>query len=386
MKIVLQKLTKRYPNRNKKIKEDVIAVNNFNFEIPDGKLIGLLGPSGCGKSTTLNMICGLEKPTSGRIFFGDDDVTDLPPENRGVGMVFQSYALYPHLTVLQNIMFPMENLKGKDKMTKEAMRAKAEEAARMVQIDQLLERKPSELSGGQQQRVAIARALVKVPRVLLLDEPLSNLDARLRLQTREEIRRIQRETGVTTVFVTHDQEEAMSISDMIVVMEAGVVQQIAKPQLVYEDPINLFVAKFLGTPPINVFEGEVKDGVVYIGGDAIVKAQPDKNWKEGAEDAAPGVSLKNGAVTIGIRPEGFDPELDGELHCGLTAVEVMGRDTSIVATHASAANGSIRTIVSTEELANVQGDTVNFRIKPSRIYLFDHETGARVRCTFSPLQ
>ena len=185
MKIVLQNLTKRYPNRNKKIKEDVIAVNNFNFEIPDGKLIGLLGPSGCGKSTTLNMICGLEKPSSGKIFFGDDDVTDLPPENRGVGMVFQSYALYPHLTVLQNIMFPMENLKGKDKMTKEAMRAKAEEAAKMVQIDQLLERKPSELSGGQQQRVAIARALVKVPRVLLLDEPLSNLDARLRLQTRE---------------------------------------------------------------------------------------------------------------------------------------------------------------------------------------------------------
>ena len=272
MKIVLQNLTKRYPNRNKKIKEDVVAVYDFNFEIPDGKLIGLLGPSGCGKSTTLNMICGLEKPTSGKIFFGDDDVTNLPPENRGVGMVFQSYALYPHLTVLQNIMFPMENLKGKDKMTKEAMRERAQEAAKMVQIDQLLERKPSELSGGQQQRVAIARALVKVPRVLLLDEPLSNLDARLRLQTREEIRRIQRETGVTTVFVTHDQEEAMSISDLIVVMNAGVVQQIAKPQLVYEDPINLFVAKFLGTPPINVFEGEVKNGIVYIGGESARRA------------------------------------------------------------------------------------------------------------------
>ena len=399
MKIVLQNLTKRYPNRNKKIKEDVIAVNNFNFEIPDGQLIGLLGPSGCGKSTTLNMICGLEKPTSGKIFFGDDDVTDLPPENRGVGMVFQSYALYPHLTVLQNIMFPMENLKGKDKMTKEAMRARAEEAARMVQIDQLLERKPSELSGGQQQRVAIARALVKVPRVLLLDEPLSNLDARLRLQTREEIRRIQRETGVTTVFVTHDQEtgvttvfvthdqeEAMSISDLIVVMEAGVVQQIAKPQLVYEDPINLFVAKFLGTPPINVFEGEVKNGIVYIGGDAIIKAEPDSSWKEGAPDAAPGAALKDGPVTIGIRPEGFDPEKDGELRCGLVAVEVMGRDTSIVATNANAANGQIRTIVSTEELAEVSGETVNFRIKPSRIYLFDHETGARVRCCFTPLR
>ena len=297
MKIVLQNLTKRYPNRNKKIKEDVIAVNNFNFEIPDGKLIGLLGPSGCGKSTTLNMICGLEKPTSGKIFFGDDDVTDLPPENRGVGMVFQSYALYPHLTVLQNIMFPMENLKGKDKMTKEAMRAKAEEAARMVQIDQLLERKPSELSGGQQQRVAIARALVKVPRVLLLDEPLSNLDARLRLQTREEIRRIQKETGVTTVFVTHDQEEAMSISDLIVVMEAGVVQQIDKPQQVYEDPINLFVAKFLGTPPINVFEGEVKDGKIYIGGSALQNVVPEADREEGNPDAADGVALQDGPVT-----------------------------------------------------------------------------------------
>ena len=385
MKIVLQNLTKRYPNRNKKIKEDVVAVNNFNFEIPDGKLIGLLGPSGCGKSTTLNMICGLEKPSSGKIFFGDDDVTDLPPENRGVGMVFQSYALYPHLTVLQNIMFPMENLKGKDKMTKEAMRAKAEEAAKMVQIDQLLERKPSELSGGQQQRVAIARALVKVPRVLLLDEPLSNLDARLRLQTREEIRRIQRETGVTTIFVTHDQEEAMSISDLIVVMEAGVVQQIDAPQRVYEDPINLFVAKFLGTPPINVFEGEVKDGKVYIGGNAILKVEPDKNWKAGDPDAPAGVALRDGAVTVGIRPEGFDPEPDGELACGLTAIEVMGRDTSIVATNASAAAGSIRTIVDTEELKNVGGETVYFRIKPSRIYLFDKESGKRVRCTFSPL-
>ncbi len=385
MKIVLQNLTKRYPNRNKKIKEDVIAVNNFNFEIPDGKLIGLLGPSGCGKSTTLNMICGLEKPSAGKIFFGDDDVTELPPENRGVGMVFQSYALYPHLTVLQNIMFPLENRKGKDKLTKEEMRAKAEEAARLVQIDQLLERKPSELSGGQQQRVAIARALVKVPRVLLLDEPLSNLDARLRLQTREEIRRIQKETGITTVFVTHDQEEAMSISDMIVVMEAGVVQQIARPQQVYEDPINLFVAKFLGTPPINVFEGEVSGGLLKIGGDAVLKVERDESWTEGVKDERPGSALKDGKVTVGVRPEGFIPGENGALRCGLTAVEVMGRDTSIVATNPSAANGSIRTIVSTEEIANVNGETVNFDLKPGRTYLFGHEGGERIRCKFSPL-
>ena len=383
MKIVLQNLTKRYPNRNKKIKEDVIAVSNFNFEIPDGKLIGLLGPSGCGKSTTLNMICGLEKPSEGRIFFGDDDVTELPPENRGVGMVFQSYALYPHLTVLQNIMFPLENRKGRDKMTREEMRARAEEAAKLVQIDRLLERKPSELSGGQQQRVAIARALVKVPRVLLLDEPLSNLDARLRLQTREEIRRIQKETGITTVFVTHDQEEAMSISDMIVVMDAGVVQQIAKPQMIYEDPVNLFVAKFLGTPPINVFNGEVKGDVLYVGNDAVLRVAPDQNWRE---DELPGTALFEGPVAVGVRPEGFIPGDGGKLHCGLTAVEVMGRDTSIVATHDAAVTRTIRTIVSTEMIGAAKGNTVDFDLKPLRTYLFDEKTGDRVRCTFSALK
>ena len=250
MKVVLEHLTKKFPSRNKKDKSEVVAVNDMSFEIPDGKLVGLLGPSGCGKSTVLNLICGLETPTGGKIFFGGDDVTALPPEKRGVGLVFQNYALYPHLTVRQNILFPLQNLRGEAKMTKEAMEEKMLAAAKLVQIEQLLERKPSEMSGGQQQRVAIARALVKTPRVLLLDEPLSNLDARLRLQTREEIRRIQRETGVTTVFVTHDQEEAMSISDVIVVMKDGVLQQTGKPQEVYNDPDNLFVARFLGTPPI----------------------------------------------------------------------------------------------------------------------------------------
>ena len=196
MKVVLDKLTKIFPNRVKG-GEDVVAVNDFTFEIPDGKLVGLLGPSGCGKSTTLYMICGLQKPSGGRIFFGDEDVTDLSPEHRGVGLVFQNYALYPHMTVKQNILYPLQNLKGADKLSKEEMLRRAVDAARLVQIDSLLDRKPSELSGGQQQRVAIARALVKMPRVLLLDEPLSNLDARLRLQTREEIRRIQQETGIT---------------------------------------------------------------------------------------------------------------------------------------------------------------------------------------------
>ena len=173
MEVILQNLTKKFPGRGKKKQEEVTAVNDFNFNIPDGSLIGLLGPSGCGKSTTLHLISGLLTPTSGKIFFGEDDVTGLPPENRGIGLVFQNYALYPHLTVKQNILFPLENRKGKDRLSKQEMLSKAEEAARMVQIDGLMERRPGELSGGQQQRVAIARALVKMPKVLLLDEPLS---------------------------------------------------------------------------------------------------------------------------------------------------------------------------------------------------------------------
>ena len=273
MEVLLKNLTKVFPSRNKKSGEEVVAVNDMTITIPDGKLVGLLGPSGCGKSTTLYMICGLQKATGGQIFFGKDDVTNLTPENRGVGLVFQNYALYPHLTVKQNILFPLQNLKGEDKLSKDEMLKRAIDVARLVQIDNLLDRKPSELSGGQQQRVAIARALVKMPRVLLLDEPLSNLDARLRLQTREEIRRIQRETKITTVFVTHDQEEAMSISDEIVIMKLGVVQQIGKPQDVYDSPANLFVAKFLGTPPINVFSGCVKNEKIYIGRDMIMDAK-----------------------------------------------------------------------------------------------------------------
>ena len=364
MKVVLQNLTKRFPNRSKN-KPDVIAVNDFTFEIPDGKLIGLLGPSGCGKSTTLNLLSGLQKPTAGRIFFGDDDVTNLPAENRGVGLVFQNYALYPHLTVKQNIMFPLQNLKGKDKLSKEEMEKRAYEAAKLVQIHELMERKPSELSGGQQQRVAIARALVKTPRVLLLDEPLSNLDARLRLQTREELRRIQRETQVTTVFVTHDQEEAMSISDMIVVMKDGVIQQIGKPQDVYDSPINLFVAKFLGTPPINVFHGEVRGGVLYIGEEAIFPVKDVADQK----------------VYVTIRPEGFIPDDNGPLTCHLTEVEVMGRDITVVSTHPQSENVEIRSIISAENRVEITGSSVRFAVKPYKVFLFHQETGERIHFT-----
>ncbi len=363
MKVVLQNLTKAFPSRDKKSNSEVVAVNDFTYEIPDGKLIGLLGPSGCGKSTTLYMISGLQKPTSGKIFFGEDDVTDMPTEARGIGLVFQNYALYPHMTVKQNILFPLQNLKGADKLSKEEMLERAESAARLVQIEDLMNRKPSEMSGGQQQRVAIARALVKMPRVLLLDEPLSNLDARLRLQTREEIRRIQRETGITTIFVTHDQEEAMSISDEIVVMKLGVVQQVGAPQKVYDDPANLFVAKFLGTPPINVFNGTVKAGKLYIGADAVLDV--------------PGVA--DCEVYVGIRPEGFVPAEDGALCCKLSSVEVMGRDSSVVSTNEASCNPLIRSIINSDYKVDTANPCVRFNLKEHKVFIFDKETEERIR-------
>lgn len=362
MKIVLQNLTKKFPDRNKKAQGGVTAVSDFSYEIPDGKLVSLLGPSGCGKSTTLNLICGLEKPDGGKVLFGEQDVTGLPPEKRGVGMVFQNYALYPHLTVRKNILFPMENLKGKDRLSKEEMNRRADEAAKLVQITELMDRKPGELSGGQQQRVAIARALVKTPNVLLLDEPLSNLDARLRLQTREEIRRIQRETKLTTVFVTHDQDEALSISDMIVVMKDGILQQTGKPQEVYDSPANLFVAKFLGTPPINLFAGKVCGGKLMIGDEAVLDVS-------GAEDRE---------VTVGIRPEGFILKENGALKCGLSGIEVLGRDISVVCSHPACSESVIRAIIDSDNLVDTRSQTVCFELKPEKVFLFDTETGERI--------
>ena len=354
MKIVLKNLTKVFTN--KKTQSVVRAVDNLDIEIPDGKLVGLLGPSGCGKSTTLFMISGLQTPTSGQIFFGDVDVTKLAPEKRGIGLVFQNYALYPHMTVKRNIMFPLENMK----VSKKEAESRVLGAAKLVQIDNLLDRKPNELSGGQQQRVAIARAMVKNPNVLLLDEPLSNLDARLRLQTREEIKRIQRETGVTTIFVTHDQEEAMSISDFIVVMKEGVVQQVDEPQVVYDDPANLFVAKFLGTPPINSFVGEIKNHKVYINGKAIMDTE-----------------FEDQEVYVGIRPEGFIVDPKGVFSCEIKQLEVMGRDISIISTNPACEKPSIRTIVDSDVQIPTSG-IVKFNIKPNKIFLFNKETEVRL--------
>lgn len=344
MKVLLQNVSKHFGQTK--------AVDDVTLEIKDGKLTGLLGPSGCGKSTTLYLISGLEKPTSGRIFFDEQDVTDLEPEERGIGLVFQNYALYPHMTVLQNIMFPLENMK----VPKEEAKKRAMEMARLTRVDALAGRKPSQLSGGQQQRVAIARALVKNPKVLLLDEPLSNLDARLRIEMRSEIRRIQLETGVTTIFVTHDQEEAMNITDEIVLMKDGTFLQQCSPQEMYVHPDNLFVASFLGNPPINIVKGCIKDGMMLLEGQ---KPHPVEN-------------IPDGEYRFGFRAEWFTEGNDFVFT--LTDVSVHGRDQiaefDFAGTPAIALTDSIRFLQ--------KGMKVSFSMKEDMFYVFDSE-GKEIR-------
>ncbi|TVP86240.1 MAG: ABC transporter ATP-binding protein [Acholeplasmataceae bacterium] len=347
MEIRLENLTKVFTDKAGK---ETRAVDDVSITIPSGKLVGLLGPSGCGKSTTLFLIAGLLKPSGGKIFFGKDDVTRLAPEKRGIGLVFQNYALYPHMTVRQNIMFPLENLNIK----RTEATALVKEMAELVDIGELLDRKPSQLSGGQQQRVAIARALVKKPRVLLLDEPLSNLDARLRLQTREEIKRIQRETGITTVFVTHDQEEAMSISDTMVVLDFGVEQQMDAPQVMYNEPTNLFVAKFLGNPPINILDGVVKNGSIMVNNDIIA-----------GQTNAP-----DGPYVFGIRPEDFRVDIAKGFEVDTIDVEHIGRDTLI---RFLVNDVQVRALVDSDSLRDDK--KIKLNVKKGKIHLFDKESG-----------
>lgn len=350
MELRLENLTKIFTN---KTGTDTTAVDNLSITIESGTLVGLLGPSGCGKSTTLFMIAGLLKPTSGKIFFGEDDVTKLAPEKRGIGLVFQNYALYPHMTVFKNIMFPLENM---DVPRDEAIE-RVKEMANLVGIGTMLDRKPAQLSGGQQQRVAIARALVKKPRVLLLDEPLSNLDARLRLQMREEIKRIQRETGITTVFVTHDQEEAMSISDKMVVLNFGVEQQYAAPQVMYNEPANLFVAKFLGNPPINTLEASIEKGYLMFGKTKFMK-----------------FNVADGDYVVGMRPEHFkvaEKETKDKVKVDIKEIFHIGRDTMI---HFELNGQNIRALVDSDSVGD-NDKTVELTLKRKRVYIFDKDTG-----------
>ena len=307
------------------------AVSNFSAELEDGHLICLLGPSGCGKSTLLNMLCGIIPVSQGQIFFDDKDVTKLPPDQRNIGMVFQNYALYPHMTVTENIAFPLEIQKVK----KDERKARVEEIAKLVHVDNLLRRYPSELSGGEQQRVAIARAMVKKPQLLLMDEPLSNLDARLRLEMREEIRRIQKETGITTVFVTHDQEEAMSISDSILLMKDGVLIQNGLCQELYVNPNCLFVAEFLGNPPANKI------------------IQDDK--------------------ILAIRPEAFTLDPNGT-EAEIQYISEMGKDQIVTMTYLG---NTVRAILNLEDSALSAGSKIKVSVKQKGLFTFDKE-GRRI--------
>ena len=341
--------------------DDDVILDHINLYINDKEFLTLLGPSGCGKTTTLRIIGGFQKPTSGDVFFDGVRINDVPPHKRKVNTVFQKYALFTHMNIFENVAFGLRI----QKVPEAEIKTRVEEALALVNLAGYGKRSVNSLSGGQQQRVAIARALVKTPRVLLLDEPLSNLDARLRLQTREEIVKIQKKTGITTLFVTHDQEEAMSISDRIVVMKDGVLMQQGAPQEVYDDPQSLFVAKFLGTPPINVFEGTVKAGRLYLAGQAVLEAP-------GAAD---------GDVWVGIRPEGFVPETQGPLTCGLQRVEVLGRDTSIVCTHPACQSATLRAIIRPEERVDGGSGTVGFSLRPEKVFLFQKGTEERIPVT-----
>lgn len=349
MRIRLENLTKRY--------QEVTAVDHLNLEIEDGDLVCLLGPSGCGKSTTLSIIAGLKQATEGSIYFDEENVGGLEAEERDIGMVFQDYALYPHMTVQENIAFPlkMQGWKKKDRIEK------VKEAAKMLQIEEYLKRKPGKLSGGQQQRVAIARAIVKNPKILLLDEPLSNLDARLRIELRDEIRRVQKQLGITTIFVTHDQEEALSISDKILLMEKGKISQYSSPKEMYMEPQNVFAAKFLGNPPMNFVPGEkVEDGICLLLGDENVTVKKGTVHEAG--------ELK-GNVCVGIRPEALELcSTEEEAISGvITGIQTLGKDMYI---HFRAGEQVLTACVGWEKTFS-EGERVSFRVK--RLHLFPGE-------------
>ena len=351
MKITTEHLVKKFGA--------VTAVNDLSITIGDGKLVALLGPSGCGKSTILNMLSGILPVTEGKIYFDERDVTHLPPDKRNVGLVFQNYALYPHMTVLENICFPLE-IKG---VKKKERIARAKELAEMAKISDLLDRKPAALSGGQQQRVAIARALAKEPQVLLLDEPLSNLDAKLRVEMREEIRRIQRASNITTIFVTHDQEEASSIADEVVLLKLGVLQQQDSARGLYDNPANYFTADFLGSPPINKLYGTVEKGAFRFRDSDITYPLPISNVEDGHKVI---LALRAESVVV---PAGKD--------CLQTTVlerySVNKDELSVL----EIAGQKFRGFISSDYPVR-EGDSLCVSLKSKGVFLFDEETGERL--------
>jgi len=342
--------------------QDKPAVDQLDLEIQDGEFLVLVGPSGCGKSTSLRMLAGLEEVDSGRILIGDDDVTHLPPKTRDIAMVFQNYALYPHMTVAENMAFALK-IAGADKRD---IAARVKEAATLLDIEPFLDRKPKALSGGQRQRVAMGRAIVRQPRVFLMDEPLSNLDAKLRVQTRTQIALLQRRLNATTVYVTHDQVEAMTMGDRVAVLKDGVLQQCAAPREMYDRPANLFVAGFLGSPGMNLMELPVTDGGVEFGS-TVVKVARDTL----ADADAP-------TVTIGVRPENLQVSTEG-LRLEVDVVEELGADAYVYGrAHVGAAPQAIVTRVDWRNPPR-KGEAVHVvPIDDSAIHVFNSTTGERI--------
>lgn len=354
--IHIEKLKKVYNNGYE-------ALKSIDLQINEGELICLLGPSGCGKTTILNLLAGLLDPTSGDIRFDNESVIDKHPKDRNIGLVFQNYALYPHMSVLENVMFPL-TVGNKKKPKNEAMEI-AKKYMKITSIEELADKKPGEMSGGQQQRVAITRALVQNPKILLLDEPLSNLDARLRLRIREEIRKLVKEIGITTIFVTHDQEEALSISDRIVLMNEGIVQQFDIPQNLYLEPANLFVAKFMGNPIINIFNMKKKGNVLESKDLSIDLSLLDKKrFKQ---------ELNEENYIVGIRPEYFKISNDSLFKAEINYVELIGKDC-ILNFNINGMDSRLITDISNKVS---EGDKVGIDIDYSGIYIFK-ENGDRV--------
>ncbi|NEW38533.1 sn-glycerol-3-phosphate ABC transporter ATP-binding protein UgpC [Nocardia cyriacigeorgica] len=359
--------TRLYPGAGKP------AVDQLNLEIEDGEFLVLVGPSGCGKSTSLRMLAGLEEVNGGRILIGDKDVTHAEPKERDIAMVFQNYALYPHMTVAENMGFALKLAKVSKAETKQRVL----EAAKLLDLEPYLDRKPKALSGGQRQRVAMGRAIVRQPQVFLMDEPLSNLDAKLRVQTRTQIAQLQRRLGTTTVYVTHDQVEAMTMGDRVAVLRDGLLQQCASPRDLYRDPANVFVAGFMGSPAMNLFTLPVAAGSVALGGHdlALPRSVADSS---------------NGSVTVGVRPEHL--EIGGE-GSGLTkgvvgiemevdVVEELGSDAYIYGRTLAdgSTNGAGETIVARADWRNppAKGARVRLTADPEHTYFFSADDGGRL--------
>jgi sn-glycerol 3-phosphate transport system ATP-binding protein len=343
--VTLSGITKTYPN-------GVTAVHPASFTIPQGEFIVLVGPSGCGKSTMLRMIAGLEEISAGDLHIGARLVNHIDPADRDIAMVFQNYALYPHMSVRKNIGYGLKNRK----IPQAQIDQKVAEASALLNLDDYLDRKPSQLSGGQRQRVAMGRAIVRDPALFLFDEPLSNLDAKLRNQMRIEIKALQRRLGVTSIYVTHDQVEAMTMADRIIVMNEGRIEQIGTPTEVYNHPATIFVASFMGAPPMNLLQGQIRNGQALIG-----------------EIALAPVSARDGAVTIGIRPEEILVDTAGAISLSIDLVEELGAHRLL---HGSIAGQSLSVHVGKDSA--VQAGSVPVALKPNALALFDPKTGARL--------